>query len=58
MIRRIASELPGVGGQRAMDVEKYFMTVGNMFVASEEDWRGVEGFGKLTARKAWEALHE
>ncbi len=58
LIRRMASELPSVGWEMSLAVEKYFMTVGNMFVASEEDWREVEGFGKLTARKCWEVLHD
>ncbi len=58
LIRRIASELPGVGWERAMAVEKHFGSVSKIFVASEEEWKKVEGFGKLTARKVWEALHE
>lgn len=58
LIRRMASELMGVGWERATAVEKHFGSVSKMFVAREEEWRKVEGFGKLTARKVYEALHE
>jgi len=57
LVRRIAEELPGVGFDRALAVERKFESVRSMFEASEEEWRNVEGIGKVTAKTAWEALH-
>jgi hypothetical protein len=66
LLQRIAAELPGVGWERSIHVAKRFSTVEEMVMASEEDWQGIKwttdkgrnaGFGKVTARQAWEALH-
>ena len=58
LIRRIASELPGIGFERVAEVEKAFGTVRRMFDAAEEDWRLLEGIGKVTAKNVWRALHD
>lgn len=58
LLRRIAIELPNIGYDRVMQVEKAFGTVNKMFEATEEEWRMVEGIGKVTAKNAWKALHE
>jgi len=58
LIRRMASELVGVGWERATAVEKHFGSVRRMFEAEESEWRKIDGIGKLTARKAFESLHE
>ncbi len=57
LLRRMAQELPGVGADRAKAVEAHFKTVRGMYEAEEKEWMSVEGVGKLTARKAYEALH-
>lgn len=58
LIRRVASELTGIGWMRSREVEKTFGTLRKMFEAKESEWRGIEGIGKLTSRKAWRELHE
>ena len=57
MLRRMAAELPGVGFDRARNVESYFGSIEAMFWAGVKDWEKIEGIGKVTARLAWEALH-
>jgi ERCC4-type nuclease len=57
LVRRIASELPGVGITRSIPVAKRFPSVQAMYEATVEDWQGIEGFGKVTSKMAWEALH-
>lgn len=57
LLKQIAADLPNIGWERATAVEKQFGSVRRMFEASEEEWREVEGIGKLTSRKVWEALH-
>jgi len=67
LVRKISAELPGVGVRRSMDVHKAFTlptdgkdewrAVDRMWRASIEEWGKVEGFGKVSSRQAWEALH-
>jgi DNA integrity scanning protein DisA with diadenylate cyclase activity len=57
LLRRIAIELPNIGYERVAIVEK-FGTVRRMFEATEEEWRNLEGIGKVTAKNCWEALHD
>ena len=57
-LRYIAAELPGIGWERALAVEKKFRTVQQMMDATEEEWREVEGIGKVTAQMVWRALRE
>lgn len=56
LIRRIAAELPHIGWQRSLDVEKKFGSVEEMVMAGEEDWTSIEGIGKATAKQVMEAL--
>ncbi len=58
LIRRLALELPGIGYDRVAEVEKKFKTVGRMWEANEKEWQEVEGIGKITAKNAWQALHQ
>ena len=58
LLRRIGIELPGVGYERIEAVEKAFKTVHQLFEATEEQWRNVDGIGKMTAKHCWEALHK
>ena len=58
LMKRIASELPGIGAMKLAQVEKTFGTVERMVAARREDWMVIEGVGPLTADKIWRALHE
>jgi len=49
LVRRVAAELPGVGWERSGAVADRFRTVREMVLASEADWREVEGIGKTLA---------
>lgn len=55
--RKIASQLPGVGWQRSAEIVKSFRTAREMVDATPEDWATVDGIGKTTAKRIWEALH-
>ena len=57
LLRRVAAELPGIGFDRARNVEDFFGSIESMFWAGEDDWKKIEGIGKVTAQMAWEALH-
>lgn len=57
LLRRIASELPGIGFGRSKNVESKFQTVARMLSASEREWQEVEGIGKVVAKACWECLH-
>lgn len=50
LIRRIASELPGVGWEKSASVEAKFKSVKAMVNASEKEWKQVDGIGKKIAR--------
>ncbi len=58
LIRRIASELPHIGHDRSLVVERYFSSVLHMINAGEEEWIGIEGIGKITAREVVKAIRE
>jgi ERCC4-type nuclease len=58
LVRMIAAELPGVGVGRSLPVGEKFRSVREMFDASEKDWQSIPGFGKVTSKMAWEALHK
>ena len=58
LIRRMASELSGIGWTRSREVEKYFGTIRKMFEAEESEWREIEGIGKLTSKNVWRELHK
>lgn len=46
-----------VGWKKAAVIEKHFGSVPKMIEASEEEWRKVDGIGKVLARNIWRALH-
>lgn len=56
LLRCMAAELPGIGWGRSLAVEKQFPSVEAMVLASEWEWRHVEGIGKITAKNVWEAM--
>lgn len=56
-LRRIAAQFPGVGWTRSKAVTERFRSVSAMVAATEDDWREVDGIGKVTAKKVMEVLH-
>lgn len=56
LVRRVASELPGVGWEISGEVEKHFGSVDALVYASEKEWAGVRLIGKKKAKAIVEAL--
>ena len=46
LVRRIASELKGVGWDKSIAVADHFKTVSDMINADEDEWRQIPGIGK------------
>jgi len=51
IVRRIASELPGIGWGKSRAVAAHFDTVQEMVMATERDWRGIPGIGKTLSKR-------
>ena len=58
IVQRIAAELPGVGFGKSKSVSKRFNTILEMVMASEKDWREVEGIGKTLAKRITKLLQK
>lgn len=58
LLRRMASELPGVGWKRSLEVERRFGTIECLMLATETELMEIEGIGKVTAREMYKAMHE
>ena len=58
LVRRVAKELPGIGMGKSGPVARRFSTVMEMVVAEEEDWVGIEGVGKVMAKRIVKAIQE
>jgi len=56
LLRRMAKELPGIGWDRSGHVSRHFRSVVDMVNAPKEEWEGIKGIGKGTAKKVVEAL--
>jgi len=56
LVRRIASELPGIGWGRSAIVANHFSSVHAMILASWEEWASLDGIGKKTAQKVVQSL--
>jgi ERCC4-type nuclease len=50
LLRRIGIELPSIGYDRIVEVEKYFNSAKEMINATEEEWLKIPGIGKITAK--------
>jgi ERCC4-type nuclease len=57
LLRKIASELPGIGWQKSLHVESHFGSVNAMIAASVKEWTEVQGIGKTLANAIWSLLH-
>ena len=51
LVRRMASELPGVGWVRSGEVAKHFPSVKALANATVKEWTAIEGIGKLLAKR-------
>jgi ERCC4-type nuclease len=58
LVRRWAAELPGVGFDRSIAVDKAFPTALQMACASVQDWRVIPGIGPGIASKVVRAIQE
>lgn len=56
LLRRVASELPGVGWQRSGVVSEHFASVKAMVDADWKEWASLEGIGKKTAQRVVKSL--
>ena len=56
LVRRVASELPGIGWQRSQVVAEHFPSVEAMVAAGVKEWSKLDGIGKKTAEKVVSAL--
>lgn len=50
LVRRVAKELPGVGWERSLSVDRAFRSVIELANAGEQDWKSIEGIGPKTAK--------
>lgn len=57
LIRRMASEIDGIGWERSKSVADRFPTVREMVEAGVDEWSAIPGIGKVTAKKAVESLN-
>jgi len=56
-VRRVASELKGVGWEKSADIAHRFSSVAEMVGATEKDWLSVPGIGKKLAKSIVSELH-
>jgi len=56
LVRRIAKELPGIGWGRSAAVDSFFPSVVSLVMATENDWKSIDGIGPKTAKQVVAAL--
>lgn len=56
LLRKVASELPGIGWHRSKVVDQHFLTVEKMVCADANEWASLDGIGATTANRVWKAL--
>lgn len=58
LLRKVASQLPGVGWDRSLKIDQYFDgSLPAMLAASTREWSKVPGIGRTLAQRITEALH-
>jgi ERCC4-type nuclease len=50
-IRKVASQLEGIGWEKSKAIEGHFKTIFDMAIADEKDWMEIPGIGKTLAQK-------
>lgn len=58
LVQRVAAQLPGVGFGKSKNISKRFESLLDMVLASERDWRGIEGIGKVLAKRIVTEIHK
>lgn len=58
LLRKMAAELPGIGWTRSLAVEKAFGSVHQMVLASEDQWKAIDGIGPKTASTIHKLVRE
>jgi ERCC4-type nuclease len=56
LVRRIASELPGIGWEKSIAVARAFATPIDLVAADVEEWEAIPGIGRTMAKRIVEAL--
>jgi ERCC4-type nuclease len=56
LLRKMAVQLPGVGWEKSMAVERKWRTALDMVLAEEGEWESLPGIGKKMARQIVQAL--
>lgn len=56
IVRRMAKELPGIGWERSGAIADVFVDPVAMVAATEEEWSGIDGIGRTTAKKIMKEL--
>ena len=51
LVQRVAAELPGIGFGKSKRVIERFSTLTELVLASESDWREIEGIGKTLSKR-------
>lgn len=54
----VASKLPGIGFERAMNVAKYFPSILAMMQATPGEWAEIDGIGKTIANNVYTAIRK
>lgn len=57
LLRKVASQLPGISDVRSKAIEKHFKTVFAMVNAGVTDWTAIDGIGKKIANDTIAAIH-
>ena len=57
LVQRVAAELGGIGFGRSKAVAKRFGSLMELVLAAEEDWMGIEGIGKILAKRIIKEIH-
>jgi ERCC4-type nuclease len=56
-VRKFAAQLPNIAA-KAIEVDKHFKSVAEMFAADVVEWQRVPGIGKVIANNVWRILHD
>lgn len=58
LLKKIAVQLPGVGWEKSVAVERKWRTVVDMVLAEVEEWESLPGFGKTLAQRIVNGLRK
>lgn len=58
LMARVASQLPGIGFDRAVAVSAKFGSIQEMVNAEVADWQSIPGIGKVIAKSVWATIRQ